>query len=43
MNGINFLKKYGVEWNVMVVVNDFNVDYLLDFYYFFKELGCYYI
>ncbi|MDE6825641.1 MAG: SPASM domain-containing protein, partial [Paramuribaculum sp.] len=30
----------GVEWNAMEVVNDFNVDYPLDFYRFFKEIGC---
>ena len=43
MNGINLLKKHGVEWNAMAVVNDFNADYPLDFYHFFKELGCHYI
>ena len=31
------------EWNAMAVVNDFNADYPLDFYHFFKELGCHYI
>ncbi|NDV85077.1 hypothetical protein D0T87_24455, partial [Bacteroides sp. 51] len=25
------------------VVNDFNADYPLDFYNFFKEIGCHYI
>ena len=39
MQGINLLKKYGVDFNVMAVVNDFNVDYPLEFYNFFKELG----
>ena len=43
MKGINLLKKYGVEWNAMAVVNDFNADYPLDFYHFFKELDCRYI
>jgi len=37
------LKKYGVEYNVMAVVNDFNADYPLDFYRFFKEIDCHYI
>ncbi len=43
MNGIKLLKKHGVEWNAMAVVNDFNADYPLDFYHFFKENGCRYI
>jgi uncharacterized protein len=32
-----------VEWNALAVVNDFNADYPLDFYHFFKEIGCHYI
>ena len=32
MQGINLLKKHGVEWNGMAVVNDYNADYPLDFY-----------
>ena len=43
MNGIRLLKKHGVEWNAMAVVNDFNADYPLDFYHFFKDAGCRYI
>jgi len=43
MNGINLLKKYGVEYNVMAVVNDYNVDYPLEFYNFFKDIDCHYI
>lgn len=43
MRGINLLKKHGVEWNGMAVVNDYNADYPLDFYNFFKEIGCHYI
>lgn len=43
MKGIRLLNKYGVEWNAMAVVNDFNSDYPLDFYNFFKEIGCHYI
>ena len=31
MQGINLLKKHGVEWNAMAVVNDFNAEYPLDF------------
>jgi len=43
MKGIEMLNKHGVEWNAMAVVNDFNADYPLDFYHFFKEIGCHYI
>lgn len=43
MRGIDLLKKHGVEWNAMAVVNDFNGDYPLDFYRFFKEIECRYI
>ncbi|MEG0012317.1 MAG: anaerobic sulfatase-maturation protein [Muribaculaceae bacterium] len=43
MHGIDLLNKHGVEWNAMAVVNDFNADYPLDFYNFFKEIGCHYI
>ncbi|ROT24692.1 anaerobic sulfatase-maturation protein [Muribaculaceae bacterium Isolate-113 (HZI)] len=43
MQGINLLNKHGVEWNALAVVNDFNADYPLDFYNFFKEIGCRYI
>lgn len=43
MQGINLLKKYGVEWNAMAVVNDFNADYPLDFYHFFKSIDCHYL
>lgn len=37
MRGLNLLKKHGVEYNIMGVVNDYNVDYPLEFYHFFKE------
>lgn len=43
MRGIRTLNRYGVEWNALAVVNDFNGDYPLDFYHFFKEIGCRYI
>lgn len=43
MQGIRLLNKHGVEWNALAVVNDFNADYPLDFYHFFKEIGCHYI
>ena len=43
MKGIDLLNKYHVEWNAMAVVNDYNADYPLDFYRFFKEIGCHYL
>ena len=36
MRGLELLKKHGVEYNIMGVVNDYNVDYPLEFYNFFK-------
>lgn len=41
--GIDLLNKYQVEWNGMAVVNDFNADYPLDFYHFFRDNGCKYL
>ena len=43
MQGIKLLKKHQVEWNAMAVVNDYNADYPLEFYHFFKDLECHYI
>lgn len=43
MRGIHLLNRHGVEWNALAVVNDFNGDYPLDFYHFFKEIGCQFI
>ena len=43
MLGIKLLKKHQVEWNAMAVVNDYNADYPLEFYHFFKDLECHYI
>ena len=43
MRGIELLKKHDVEWNVMGVVNDFNADYPLDVYHFYKDIGARYI
>ena len=43
MRGIRLLQKHGVEWNAMGVVNDFNADYPLEVYHFYKETGCQYI
>ncbi|MBS1353460.1 MAG: anaerobic sulfatase-maturation protein [Coprobacter sp.] len=43
MRGIEMLDKYGVEWNAMAVINSINADYPLEFYDFFRQVGCKYI
>lgn len=43
MKGIRLLQQYNVEWNAMAVVNDYNADHPLEFYRFFKEIGCRYL
>jgi len=43
MKGIDLLKKHGVEFNAMAVVNEYNADYPVEFYNFFKEIGIKYI
>ncbi|MGL4518142.1 MAG: anaerobic sulfatase-maturation protein [Phocaeicola sp.] len=43
MEGIALLNKHGVEWNGMAVVNEYNVHHPLEFYRFFKSIGCRYI
>ena len=40
MQGIKLLKKHGVEWNAMTVVNAYNANHPMEFYRFFKENGC---
>lgn len=43
MRGIHLLNRHGVKWNAMAVVNDFNADYPLEFYRFFRDIGCRYL
>ena len=43
LRAINLLKKYGVEYNALAVVNDINVGDPVSFYQFFKEIECHYI
>mgnify|MGYP002622087606 FL=1 len=40
MHGIELLQKHGVEWNAMATVNRVNADHPVDFYRFFKQIGC---
>lgn len=43
MKGIQLLNQYQVQWNALAVVNDYNADYPLEFYHFFKKIGCRFI
>lgn len=43
MRAIRLLQRYGVEFNAMAVVNDYNVQHPEEFYKFFKSIGCRYI
>lgn len=43
MKGVELLKKFNVEYNIMAVVNDYNVNHPLEFYNFFKSIGAKYI
>lgn len=43
MRGIELLQKHGVEFNTLSVINDYNVDYPLEVYNFFKEIGSQYM
>ena len=43
MRGIQMLQRHGVEWNALAVVNDYNADYPVEFYRFFKNIGCRFI
>ena len=43
MRGIRLLQKHGVEWNAMATVNAANVERPLEFYRFFRDIGCEYL
>lgn len=43
MRGLELLKKHGVEFNILSVVNDYNVRFPLEVYTFFKSIGASYI
>ncbi len=43
MRSIEMLRRHGVEYNAMAVVNRLNADYPEDFYRFFKQMDCRYI
>ena len=43
MRGIELLQKHEVDFNTLYVINDYNVDYPLEVYRFFKEIGTHYM
>lgn len=43
MRGIEILNRHHVEWNAMAVVNRLNGDHPVEFYRFFREIGCKFI
>ena len=43
MRGIELLQKHQVEFNTLSVINNYNVDYPLEIYNFFKEIGSNYM
>ncbi len=43
MKAIQMLNAFGVEWNAMAVINDYNADHPEEFYDFFKSIGCRFI
>lgn len=40
MRAVELLEQYGVEWNAMAVVHDGNVGRPVEFYRFFRQMGC---
>lgn len=43
MRGIELLHKHSVEFNTLSVINNYNVEYPLEVYRFFKEIGSRYM
>ena len=43
MRGIQLLQQHHVEWNAMATVNHLNADHPVEFYRFFKDIGCQYL
>jgi len=43
MKGIELLQKYEVNFNTLSVINNYNVDYPIEIYNFFKEIGSEYM
>lgn len=43
LHGINLLKKYKVEFNTLLTVNAYNVDFPLEIYHFLKSIDSHFI
>lgn len=43
MHGIELLQKHDADFNTLSVINDYNVDYPVEIYNFFKEIGSKYM
>ncbi len=43
MKGVRLLQEHGVEFNVLAVVNNYNAQFPLEVYRFFKSIGAQYI
>lgn len=43
MRGIGLLERHGVQWNAMAVVDSLNVAHPIEFYRFFRSIGCRYL
>lgn len=43
MEGIRLLDRFGVDWNALAVVNNLTAQRPLEFYRFFKDIGCRYL
>ena len=43
MRGIELMQKHGVEFNTLSVINDYNVNYPVEVYRFFREIGSRYM
>lgn len=43
MRGIELMQKHGVEFNTLSVIHDYNVNYPVEIYRFFKEIGSRYM
>jgi uncharacterized protein len=43
MRGVELLQKHGVEFNILAVVNSYNVNHPVEVYNFFKSIGAHYM
>ncbi len=43
MRAVEMLERHGVMWNALAVVNRLNADHPVEFYRFFKSIGCRYL